>query len=71
MALKLASRHKSFRQLMDEQRTLVYRVTYRSSEMHSFWRLWEFVQSWSSTRIYCRGKELQGWQVYPYSEHLR
>jgi hypothetical protein len=70
-ALRLASKHRSFRQLMDEQRTLVYRVTYRSSEMHSFWRLWELVQSWNSTRIYCRGKELQGWQVYPYSEHLR
>jgi hypothetical protein len=39
--------------------------------MGTFWQLWNYVQSWSATRVYCKGRELQKWQVYPYSQYLR
>lgn len=70
-ALKLAQKRAGFMQLLDEDRHLVYRVTFRKNEMNAFWQLWNYVQSWTATRIYCNGKELQKSQVYPYSQYLR
>jgi hypothetical protein len=70
-ALRQAQRRSTFVQLLDEDRHLVYRVTFRKNEMNAFWQLWNYVHSWSTTRIYCNGQELQSWQVYPYSQYLR
>ncbi len=70
-ALKQAQKQRGFAQLLDEDRHLVYRVPYRKNEMRRFWQLWNYVQSWSTTRVYREGSELQTWQVYPYSQYLR
>lgn len=70
-ALRLAQKRSSFTQLLDEDRHVVYRVAFRKNEMNAFWQLWNYVQSWTATRIYCHGQELQKWQVYPYSQYLR
>jgi len=70
-ALRLAQKRAGFMQLLDEDRHLVYRVTFRKNEMNAFWQLWNYVQGWTATRIYCKGQELQKWQVYPYSQYLR
>ncbi|MFM7174785.1 MAG: hypothetical protein ACKO4U_17300 [Caldilinea sp.] len=70
-ALRQAQRRSTFLQLLDEDRHLVYRVTFRKNELNYFWQLWNYVHSWSTTRIYCNGQELQNWQVYPYSQYLR
>ena len=70
-ALRLAQKRAGFVQLLDEDRHLVYRVTFRKNEMNAFWQLWNYVQSWSATRVFCKGQELQKWQVYPYSQYLR
>lgn len=69
--LRLAQKRDGFMQLLDEDRRLVYRVAFRKSEMGAFWQIWAYVQSWSTTRVYCKGQELQKWQVYPYSQYLR
>ncbi|MFO7631584.1 MAG: hypothetical protein R6W76_03535 [Caldilinea sp.] len=70
-ALRLAQKRAGFMQLLDEDRHLVYRVTFRKNEMNAFWQLWNYVQSWTATRVYCSGQELQKSQVYPYSQYLR
>ncbi len=70
-ALKQAQKQRGFAQLLDEDRHLVYRVPFRKNEMRRFWQLWNYVQSWSTTRVYHDGSELQKWQVYPYSQYLR
>lgn len=69
--LRLAQKRGGFMQLLDEDRRLVYRVAFRKSEMGAFWQMWSYVQGWSTTRVYCKGQELQKWQVYPYSQYLR
>ncbi|RIK27067.1 MAG: hypothetical protein DCC55_39615, partial [Chloroflexi bacterium] len=56
-ALSIAQRMPGFSQLLDENRKLVYRVIFKKSEMRNFWRLWDYVQSWSSTHIYLNGQE--------------
>lgn len=70
-ALTIAQRMPGFSQLLDENRKLVYRVLFKKSEMRSFWRLWDYVQSWSSSRVYLNGQELEKWKVFPYSQYLR
>lgn len=70
-ALKQAQKQRGYAQLLDEDRHLVYRVPFRKGEMRRFWQLWNYVQSWSTTRVYCDGRELQKWQIYPYSQYLR
>ncbi len=41
-----------YTQIMDEDRRMVYRVVFRKSEMRRFWRIWEYVQGWTSdTRL--------------------
>jgi len=71
IALRQAQKRAGFMQLLDEDRHLVYRVVFRKNEMNHFWQLWNYVQGWTATRVYCKGEELQKWQVYPYSQYLR
>lgn len=70
-ALRQARKQEGFAQLMDENRQIVYRVPFRRNEMRRFWQLWDSVQGWNTTRIFCAGRELEKWQVYPYSQYLR
>ena len=70
-ALRQAQKQNGFQQLMDEDRHMIYRVPFRRSEMRRFWQLWESVQGWSTARVYRDGRELEKWQVYPYSQYLR
>jgi hypothetical protein len=60
-----------FSQLMDEDRKLVYRVTFTHSELRRFWQIWDYVQSWSSVHVYVNGVELEKWKIWPYSQYLR
>jgi hypothetical protein len=71
MALRHAQKQPGYSQLMDENRQMVYRVTFRKRDMRRFWRLWEFVQGWAATRVYLNGDELEKWKVWPYSQYLR
>ena len=69
--LHLARSLDSYSQLMDEDRRLIYRIRFRKSKLRKFWRIWEYVQNWSSTRIYVDGDEIERWKVWPYSQFLR
>lgn len=71
VALRQAQKRAGFTQLLDEDRHVVYRVAFRKNEMNAFWQLWNYVQHWTGTSIYCQGRELQKSQVYPYSQYLR
>lgn len=69
-ALRRAKKQPGFQQLMDEDRQIVYRAPFRRSEMRRFWELWQFVQGWSSTRVYYKGQELDKRYVYNGSSFL-
>lgn len=69
--LARARKRPGYSQLMDEDRNLIYRVVFRKRELRHFWPLWDSVQSWTSTRIYVNGQELEKWKVWPYSQYLR
>ncbi len=69
--LDIARRMEGFAQLMDEDRHIIYRLAFRKSKLRQFWRIWDYVQSWSSTRIYVEGEELEKWKIWPYSQFLR
>jgi hypothetical protein len=69
--LTQARKLPGYSQLMDEDRRIVYRIIFRKSEMRRFWRLWDYVHGWTSTRVYLNGEELEKWKVWPYSQHLR
>lgn len=69
--LRLAQKQPGFLQIMDENRHMVYRVPFRRSDMRHFWQIWGYVQNWASTHVYSGGRELDRWQVYPYSQYLR
>jgi hypothetical protein len=69
--LRQAQKQSGFQQLMDENRHIVYRVPFRRSEMRRFWQLWDYIQGWATTRVYCDGRQLDKWQIYPYSQYLR
>jgi len=69
--LARARQRPGYAQLMDENRNLVYRVVFRKREMRHFWQLWEYVQNWSTTRVYLNGEELEKWKVWPYSQYMR
>lgn len=71
VALRQAQKRAGFMQLLDEDRHVVYRVAFRKNELNAFWQLWNYVQNWTGTSVYCKGQELQKWQVYPYSQYLR
>jgi hypothetical protein len=70
-ALTLAQRIDSFSQLVDEDRKVVYRVMFQKDKLRDFWRLWNYVEKWSSTRVYVRGEEIEKWKVWRYSQFLR
>lgn len=70
-ALRHAQRMQGFVALLDENRHIVYRVTFRRSEMRRFWTLWDYVQGWSGTRVYVGGVEIDKWKVWPYSQYLQ
>jgi hypothetical protein len=66
-----AQKLAGYSQLMDEDRRMVYRIIFRKSEMRRFWRIWDYVHGWTSTRVYLNGQELEKWKVWPYSQYLR
>jgi hypothetical protein len=70
-ALRIARRMPTFLQLLDENRKLVYRVTFKRQEMRQFWRLWDYTQGWSTVQVYLNGQALERWKIYPYSQYLR
>jgi hypothetical protein len=69
--LAQARKLPGYSQLMDEDRRIVYRIIFRKSEMRRFWRIWDYVHGWTSTRVYLNGDELEKWKVWPYSQYLR
>ncbi|HXF60983.1 MAG TPA: hypothetical protein VNK95_05160 [Caldilineaceae bacterium] len=69
--LARCQRLPGFTQLLDENRTLVYRVTFTRSELRRFWQIWDYVQGWSTAKVYVNGTELEKWKVWPYSQYLR
>ena len=66
-----AQKLAGYSQLMDEDRRIIYRVIFRKSEMRRFWRIWDYVHGWTSTRVYLNGDELEKWKVWPYSQYLK
>lgn len=70
-ALELTQRLETYTQLADEDRRLVHRVLFKKRDVRLFWRIWDYVQSWSSTHVYLNGEELQKWKIYPYSPYLK
>lgn len=71
LVLRQAQRQTGFQQIMDEDRRMIYRVPYRRNELRRFWQMWDYVQGWSTTRVYCNGQLLEKWQIYPYSQYMR
>lgn len=70
-ALEVAQKLPGYTTLLDENRTIVHRVYMRKSELRRFWRLWDYIQGWSNTHVYLNGKELEKWQIWPWSHYLR
>ncbi|MBX3002147.1 MAG: hypothetical protein KF893_26725 [Caldilineaceae bacterium] len=66
-----AQKQPNYRMLMDENRQIVHRLLYQKRQMRQFWRLWDYVQNWSSTKVYLNGQELEKWKIWPYSQYLR
>lgn len=63
-ALELAQRLPGYLALMDEDRHLIHRIHFRKGEVKHFWRLWEYVQSWSSAKVYLNGDEVSKAEIY-------
>lgn len=63
-ALELAQRLPGYLALMDEDRHLIHRIHFRKGEAKHFWRLWEYVQSWSSVKVYLNGDEVSKAELY-------
>jgi hypothetical protein len=70
-ALTQCQKLPGYAQILDENRRMVYRVTFRKSEMRRFWRIWEYVQGWTSTQVYLNGTPIDKWKVWPYSQYLQ
>lgn len=66
-----AQKQPNYRMLMDESRQIVHRLMYPKRQMRQFWRLWDYVQNWSTTKVYLNGQELEKWKIWPYSQYLR
>ena len=64
IALDAAREQPGYLALMDEDRRMVHRVHFRKGEVRRFWRLWEYVQSWSNTKVYLNGDEVSKWELY-------
>lgn len=71
IVMHAAQKLPGYTQLMDENRQLVHRVVFKRSELRRFWRIWDLVQTWSSTRVYVNGEELEKWKIWPYSQYLQ
>lgn len=69
--LQECQRMPGYMQLMDENRKVVHRVIFKKSEMRRFWRLWQYIQNWASTRVYLNGEEMEKWKIWPYSQYIR
>jgi hypothetical protein len=69
--LRHCQRLPGYVQIMDENRRMVHRVLFRKSEMRRFWQLWDYVQNWSTSRVYVNGVEVEKWKIWPYSQYLR
>lgn len=69
--LQQMRRLPEYSEIMDEDRRLIHRVIFRKSEMRRFWRVWDFVRSWATCRVYINGVELEKWQIWPYSQYMR
>jgi hypothetical protein len=65
-----AQKLAGYSQIMDEDRRMIYRIIFRKSEMRRFWRIWDYVHGWTSTRVYVNGVELEKWKVWPQSHYL-
>ncbi len=63
-ALTVAQQQPGYVALLDEDRRMVHRVHFQRNEMRRFWRLWEYVQSWSTTKVYLNGNEVNKWELY-------
>jgi len=63
-ALTIAQQQAGYVALLDEDRRMVHRVHFQKSELRRFWRLWEYVQSWSTTKVYLNGNEVNKWELY-------
>ncbi len=63
-ALTVAQQQPGYVALLDEDRRMVHRVHFQKNEMRRFWRLWEYVQSWSTTKVYLNGSEVNKWELY-------
>lgn len=63
-ALAVAQKLPGYLALMDEDRHLIHRVHFRKGEVRHFWRLWEYVQSWSSAKVYLNGDEVSKTELY-------
>ncbi len=66
-----AQKQPGYRMIMDESRQLVHQIFYPKRNLRQFWRLWEYVQNWSTTKVYVNGQELEKWKIWPYSQYLR
>ncbi len=69
--LHLARKQAGYQVLMDETRQLVHRIHFRKRHIRQFWRLWAYVEKWPTVRVYVNGKEIEKWNVYPYSAEMR
>lgn len=64
LALSAAQKQPGYLALMDENRRLIHRVHFQKGEVRRFWRLWDYVQSWSTTKVYINGDEISKWELY-------
>lgn len=64
LALRAAQKQPGYLALMDENRRLLHRVHFQKGEVRRFWRLWDYVQSWSTTKVYINGDEISKWELY-------
>lgn len=64
LALSAAQKQPGYLALMDENRRLIHRIHFQKGEVRRFWRLWEYVQSWSTTKVYINGDEISKWELY-------
>lgn len=71
IVLDFAQKQAGYLQILDEDKRLVHRITFRKRDLRRFWRIWDYVQNWSTTRVYLNGDELETWKIWPYSQYLR
>ena len=69
--LMIAQRYDTFQQILDEDRRLIYRITFEKGKLRNFWRIWDCVRNWKQTRIYVDGAECEKWKIWPYSPNLK